>query len=601
MTDMMDNAALNGQQPHLDGVDEYVAGLQDAADEMPDFLKEFVESSSGEMPTGNIPGQRGGDEDGGSSSFYEVLSSFSPDHLGLAEYFHQIQDGRSYVRWDSGACAFIVYRQDRGHWQRDDIKSTILGQLISKLAKRVRTHSEAAVADSPAMAIIQAAKQGADIKKTQLAEAKAEVKGMMAWYNVLASAGGHSSVIKMLSTLIEPTVPGEFDKKSGLMNFINGTYDVRTGEMHEHTADDMLVHRVEHELDLTLAEKPLHEVAPHFHALVTRMCAAEGEVDEETAKGRYLAVTRFLGYLMHGSNPEKMLGVFEGGTDTGKNQVVEVVGNILGAGLAWMAARPQLLIKGQGQRHDADEYSMTGKRIVLVNELTNQQHLDEGQVLRFVGPEGTVVGLRKMRQDREDVPITWTMVITTNELPKARLTPQMLNRLRLYPLSQVSVPKTEQYDIKRVILEQEARAVLAHLVSWWREWYLAHTAEKSATGLIVTEEMTAALTAYEAENTSLHQQYFEEELERGDFTTTPKEIWAGFNSWMTTENPDVVRKFEIGRREFTKELYTLKGVVFIEESVGGGRKALRGLKGIRIKPRPVPQTWMEMQAVARNA
>lgn len=567
------------------------------SDDEPKPFAELLKNTAGEVPA-EIPAQRAEESD----LFWDVLTGFSPDHLGLAEYFHEIQDGRSYVRWDSGACAFIVYRQDRGHWQRDDAKSTILGQLISKLAKRVRAATDDAVAASPAMAVIKAAKEGADIKKTQLTEAKAEIKAMQGWYNVLASAGGHGSVIKMLSTLIESTVPGEFDSRSNLMNFKNGTYDVRTGEMRPHIADDMLIHRVEHELDMTLAEKPLEEVAPHFHKLVRRMCAADGEVDADTAQGRYQAVTRFLGYLMHGSNPEKMLGVFEGATDIGKNQAVEVIGNIIGSGLAWLAARPQLLIKGQGQRHDADEYSMTSKRIVLVNELTSQQHLDEGQVLRFVGPEGTVVGLRRMRQDREDVPITWTMVITTNELPKARLTPQMLNRLRLYPLSQVPVPKTEQYDIKRIILEQEAAAVLAHTVAWWREWYQAHTSEKSATGLIVTEEMTAALTAYEAENTSLHGQYFEEELEYGqEFTTTPKEIWAGFNNWMTTENPDVVRKFEIGRREFQKELYTLKGVTFVEESIGGGRKALRSLKGVRVRPPRQPQTWMELHQRANGA
>ena len=548
--------------------------------------------------TVGIPEQRS--DESVNNDFFEILRSFSPDHLGLAEYFHEIQDGKSYVRWDSGSCTFVVYRQDRGHWQRDDAKSTILGQMISRLAKRVRTATDWAILNSPANAIIEAAKGGAEVKKEQLAEAKADIKAMRGWYNVLANAGGHHSVVKMLSTLIESTMPGEFDSRSYLMNFKNGTYDVRTGELHEHTADDMLVHRVEHNLDLSLAREPLSVVAPHFHKLITRMCAAPGEVDEDTAHGRYSAVTRFFGYLMHGSNPEKLLGAFEGGTNTGKNQAVETVGSILGSDLAWLAGRPELLTKGRNQRHDSEEYSVAGKRMVLVNELDKNQHLDENQVLRFVNSEGTVVALRRMRQDREDVPVTWTMVITTNELPKARLTPQVIGRLRLFPLSQISVPREEWYDIKGTVLAQEAEAVLAHLVTWWRDWYIARVVERSETGLIITPEMENALTTYQADNTSLHQQYFEEELEYDpEYSATPKEIWNGFTNWMRTENPGVDIRYEIKRPDFTKELQKLPNTVCVNESIGGGRTALRRIKGVRVRRPEQPKTWMEMQAIAR--
>jgi P4 family phage/plasmid primase-like protien len=319
------------------------------------------------------------------------------------------------------------------------------------------------------------------------------------------------------------------------------------------------------------------------------MCGAPGELSPEAHEKRVAAVKRWLGYCLHGSNPEKKMAAFVGGTDIGKNQAVDLIGNLMGNQLAWLGARPQLLIQGKGDRHDSDEYGLAGKRMVVVNELEVHQTLDEGQVLRFVGPEGATVSLRRMRQDREDHWVTWKMTVTTNELPRTRLTPQIEGRLVVFPLSEVPVPDEEKYDIQAAVLEHEAQAVLAHLVKEWRAWYVEKKVNLAPTGLIVSEDMAQAKETYKTSNLPIELEFIEECAEKGEgIPMTPaSEFWSRFQQWIKQEHPSVKREDWPGRNAFYASLRTLHGrdgIEVVMENKGGGRMQFRGLRGIRLLP-----------------
>lgn len=521
-------------------------------------------------------------------AFLDEIREYQPDHLGQARYFCDIDGAKLILRWNMSAGAFMKYDLDRGHWRQDDGKHTLTASELTRLGIKINDATDREIKYSPEMEIIRQSYKGG-VKKEEVARAKKIIEMKRAWPKLYGSAAGAGGILTFTRTLVDQCTALDFETKSDLLNFTNGTYDVKTGQLRGHSMDDMLTHQVPHELDMTLADKPLEEVAPHFHKLITRMCAAPGEVTPEVHEKRVAAVLRLLGYSLHGSNPEKKMAALVGGTNIGKNQAVEVVGQLLGNQLAWLGARPQLLIEGKGERHDSDEYGLAGRRMVLVNEMQENQVLDEGQVLRFVGTDGGQVALRRMRQDREDRWITWKLIVTTNELPRTRMTPQILGRLNIYQLSEIPVPAEEQYNIKKAILENEGPAVLAHLVKEWRAWYAAYGEANSPTGLLVSDDMTDAKENYRASNLPLALEFIGEAAEKGEGIpmTSASEFWSRFQQWLKHEHPNLKRDDWPGRNAFYADLRTLDGkdgVEVVMENKGGGRMQFRGLRGVRLLP-----------------
>jgi hypothetical protein len=490
------------------------------------------------------------------------------------------------VRWDMESQRFVVFSHRHGNWVHDGKGHEAVHRLVDELASRVHVACEDAIAaDEEIHHLMQGGRD-------DQAEGRRRKAAIRAWAKVLSGTGNVRSVISAISPAANSCRSQDFDRQSHLLNFTNGTYDVTAHVLREHRQGDLLTQRVDRGLNLELAERPLAEVAPLFHQLVWRMCGAPGELEPERHRERYDAVCRYLGYLLHGSNPAKKLGVFIGASNIGKNQVLEVVGTILDE-LAYMAAKPTLLVRTKNDRHDGDESPLRGRRMVVLNELSGKQVLDENQVLRFVNPEGSVVSLRRMRLDPVVVPITWTITTSTNDLPRGDLTPQVQNRLAMFPLSQVEVPSGEQWDIKGAILRggerdgvvyrPEVDAVLAHLVRWWREWWLAGQ-ERGAEngGLLVVEEMRQALADYVEGNKPVHELFVDERLNVGDpgGYVESKEITERYNLYLTSQHRDKDARYVGGRRLLYKYLETLDGVSRVEKRRNGQSPLLLGYRGV---------------------
>ncbi|WP_430378422.1 bifunctional DNA primase/polymerase [Streptomyces sp. B1-3] len=516
-----------------------------------------------------------------------LRSSFICNHAGLAKVFLSLwlED----VKWSQEEQRFMVFNHRDGHWVHDGKSHEAVHRLVNELATRVHVACENAIESDEAIQRLMAG------NREDQAEGRRREAAVRSWAKVLSGTGNIRSVISAVVPAANDCAPQDFDRLAHLLNVRNGTYDVTTGELREHRQADMLTHRVEHELDLTLAEKPLEEVAPVLHELLWRMCGAPGELDETVHAARYAAVCRYLGYQLHGANPAKKLGVFIGASNIAKNQVLEIVGELLGE-LAFMAAKPSLLTRTRNDRHDGDESPLRSRRMVVLNELSSKQVLDENQVLRFVNPEGSVVSLRRMRLDPVVVPITWKITTSTNDLPRGELTQQIQNRLAVFPLSQISVPSNEQWDIKGAILrggthprtgkwhDAEVNAVLAHLVRWWREWWVAsQEAGAENGGLLVTDEMREALASYVEDNKPLHELFVEERLNLsrnpGDYVDSA-EVVERYNIYVQSQHKDKDVKYAGGRRVLFKYLESLPGVARVERPRGKQAPRLLGYRGV---------------------
>lgn len=494
----------------------------------------------------------------------EIIYEHKPDQMGISELFTHQMKGGEHLRWNDQAAKFYSYTD--GHWNEDGEKHTTVARKVDLLGKRVTLLVDNDILDIRAR--IKGLRKGDTeprgglSKDDEIKFLEEMIKVRPAWYKVYRSAGGRSGIVEFIKTAIDTVTGEEMDADPCLLNFANGTYDVRTGLLKPHEPGDYITHRIKYNLDLGLAQKSLEEAAPVFSRVLSRACAAEGEVPGDVHTGRIEALKRGIGSTLHGANPEKKMLVFKGASNTGKTIIMNTIKAVIGGQLA-TESRPNLLIRTRNDRHESEEYKLKGRRLVLINELETKMSMDEGQVLRLVNPDGSTFTVRKLREQQQDINVTWSLVVTTNELLKARVTQQVLNRLCLFVMSNVSVPREEiDTTLATTILEQEAEAVLAHLVMWWSEWY--HTKQGHGTGLVITDEMNEALSGFEEDNSSLADQFRDEMVVFGpDYTDAEirvNDLWSRYVAWHQVYHPNEELRYGVNRKQFYVEVMAWPGV-----------------------------------------
>lgn len=506
------------------------------------------------------------------------LGGFTKDHQGMAELFTLCFQHE--VFWDREISRFMVYDREAGVWRQDGKKHEMTWKLVRVLSKRIEELCKANV--DPAD--LRALSPGSGASKEEKGGARARIGEVWGWYKIFSGTGNHGGVVSSISPTVRTCHLTDFDRSPYLLNFTNGTYDVRTGQIREHRQGDVITHLVETPLNLSLADQPIETVAPLFSKMIRRMVSAPGEVSEEVAAERFAAVTRWLGYMVHGSNPEKKMGIFEGASNIGKNQVIGIVGELLGDQLAHMAARPQLIVKQRGDRHDSEESDLAGKRLLGIDELSANHIIDEVQILKLVQPEGSVYSLRRMKEDRVKVPVTWTPIASTNELPRARLTPQIVNRLMIFTMSKIQLPNDEvDVFLRHKIISAESEAILAHTISWWRDWFVSMSEDDVTSGLIYTSEMKSTMQTYREDNRELHEQFVEDccEFDAEAFEPRLTTFWDSFQEYLSQKHQGEDLRYVIKNRAFNKFLESLEGVTIIRDEYKG-KQRVRGLTGLRL-------------------
>lgn len=500
---------------------------------------------------------------------YAELKQYGSHQAGMGELFadrfHEV------FKWCNEENAYYTWFSFRGEkvtsWQRESFTglSPKFVYMVRKLGEVVR----------------ECVFAYADTVDQNTAEGKVRVKEAFAYLTPFQKADAIRGIAKIVVSDQRVAVTAmDFVAKPYMLNFRNGTYNVKTGKLQPHRLEDMHTVTIQRDLDLSLAEKDLGLHAPLFDSMLWRMCAAPGEVDDVTHALRVQAITRWLGYQLHGSNPEKKLGVFEGATSIGKNQIVEALGDII-AEYAYTSCPPALLVRSRQDRHSSVEAGLSGKRLVVVNELTKGQVLDEGQVLRLVNPEGTRIDLRKMRENAVSTEITWKLTVTTNAMPRTDTTEEILQRLAFLPLSKIPVPQEDRDpSLKGRILAAEADAILAHAVTWWREWWTEFEAG-NRNALALPQESAETLKEFVDDNlTPLHE--FVEEMcvvEEGGYIDA-KELWRKAQGYWDDQHRDKRLEYSGGRRELFRIMCETPGVIKVTR---GARKNLVGFRNVRVR------------------
>lgn len=260
-----------------------------------------------------------------------------------------------------------------------------------------------------------------------------------------------ASVLKLKNKEIPVTVD-ELDSDLMVLNCLDGTVDLRTGQLKPHDRKD----------------------------LITRL-APVGFCTEGREPGKWLIfldkvlcgdsdlisfIQRALGYTLTGLCSEECLFYLLGDGGSGKSTFLDFVMKILGS--YGKVAAPNLLTQTGQTQHPTMIAELVGRRFVMTSEVDQDARFAENLAKQLTGEDK--LNARFMRQDSFEFNATFKLWIAANYEPKIKGTDKGIwRRVKIIPFDAEIKNKISRIDLEQEVLE-EAPQILAWMVRGCLDW-----------------------------------------------------------------------------------------------------------------------------------
>jgi len=337
----------------------------------------------------------------------------------------------------------------------------------------------------------------------------------------------------------------ELDSDPWLLNCLDGTIDLRTGEIRAHSPKDFIT-------KLCAIHFDREARCDLFKQFLARIMADRTELIE------YLQ--RAFGYALTGIVTEKAVFVLVGDGDNGKTTLLELFRFMLGDYAAQVLI-DTLMLRQENNASLSDLADLRGARFVTTSETEEGQKLWEGK-LKYLTGMNEIKTCRKY-ENHMTFPATHKFFLDANHRPVVRGTDKAIwNRLKPIPF-RVSIPKEEQDKGLLDRLKAEAAAILAWAVEGCLAW--------QRLGLAEPEEVQGANQEWQAESDPL-QDFIADSAElRPDAFCTSQDLRISYESWAAENGVHALPS-----NKFADRLKHL-GCLSVRD------KTTRGWKGIGLK------------------
>lgn len=269
-----------------------------------------------------------------------------------------------------------------------------------------------------------------------------------------------------------PVIPDQLDAGPMLLNVLNGTIDLRSGELRPHDRPNLItkIAPVTYSPD---AECPL------FDAFLDRILDGKQDLIQ--------FMQRAFGYSLTGDISEQIILILWGAGSNGKSVLLDTLRGIMGY-YATKAA-PDLLMVKRNESHPTEIADLFGKRMVVASETEEGRRLRTQFVKDSTGDE--YMKGRWMRRDFFEFRRTHKTWLATNSKPVIHEQNWGLwRRIRLCPFS-VVIPDGKQDRQLTNKLRREWNGILRWGVegcmSWQRDGLGMPDAVRAATGAYRSE------------------------------------------------------------------------------------------------------------------
>jgi putative DNA primase/helicase len=301
-----------------------------------------------------------------------------------------------------------------------------------------------------------------------------------------------------------------FDRNPYLFNCLNGTVDLRTGELRPHQREDYITQLCPVVFDPAAR-------CPTWDAF--QVTISGGAVDLVDFK------QKVYGYSLTGVTVEQIMVILYGTGANGKSTELEVLRSMFGD-----YAQHAEFSTFEQQRKDSirnDLARLRGARLVTATESDQGANLSESIVKSLTG--GDTITARFLNKEYFEYTPNFTVFLATNHKPRIRGTDHGIwRRIRLIPYS-VTIPPDEQDKHLKEKLLDELPGILAWVVRGCLAW--------QRDGLTPPQSVTAATAAYRQEMDTLAD-FLTEYFELGEVLTVPKRDFRDLYLKHCDENGD---------------------------------------------------------------
>jgi len=328
-----------------------------------------------------------------------------------------------------------------------------------------------------------------------------------------------------------------FDQDMYLFNCLNGTFDLREGELRKHNPADFItqVCPLNYNPDANCVEWEM------FISTITR--GDSGFMDY---------IQKICGYTLCGSTGAKLWFIVYGDTDTGKSTFLNTLLRALGPDYGVMTELDTLLVR-QTYRIPADLHRIKSARMVLAAETgeTEKRKLNIPLIKSLTGGEYDVS--RELYGQLQESDPTLKLFLGTNHYPEAPPDdPAFWRRARILPFT-YKIPDDQQIpDYMKVKLMPELEGILAWCIRGFKMW---RDAEQLAMPLIVQEACGLYHTAMDDV-----KQFIDEFCVIGpEYRVSLKDMYFKYCYYAEKDSREV-----LGRKKFNARM---RGLGYVDKSL----------------------------------
>lgn len=341
----------------------------------------------------------------------------------------------------------------------------------------------------------------------------------------------------------------DFDSDGDLLNFQNGTLDMKNGEFRGHRKDDLITKMIPCDYDPS-ADCPLW-----WDHLKTVFGGDAGMISD---------FQKIMGYVLLDGNPEQIIVIFHGGGENGKSVTSETVKNVLGDYAA--SANPDSFMLSRQSGANVARSDLVGimdKRLVIVGESKERQQLDESVIKMLTG--GDTAKFRNLYEEEREFRPSFTVVMHTNHRPQIRGTDHAIwRRIWLVPFDHRIPEEKKDTEFNHKLLKEKA-GIINWLLCGLQEYF------RDGRRLRMPESIKNAVAAYRAEEDPLSAFILDKCIEDADAGITRADFNTEYQKWCAenSETPIPPKRVVLKLRE--------RGLQEVKIS------KVRGWKGLRLK------------------
>lgn len=345
--------------------------------------------------------------------------------------------------------------------------------------------------------------------------------------------------------------PNDLDADPWLLTVMNGTLDLRTGQLAPHSRDTLATKLVPIAFDAEAR-------CDRWEAFLRRVLGDNAEMIS--------FLQRAVGYSLTGNTGERILLFLYGMGANGKSTFLEVLRAVTGEYSAQADFATFLEKKGDGPRNDVAR--LFGARVVTSSEVGEGKRLNESLVKTLTGND--TVSARFLYAEAFEFRPAFKLWLAANHRPVIRGTDNAIwERVRLVPFT-VQIPEAERDKTLLDALKGELSGILSWAVAGCLLW--------QRDGLGAPAEVRAATAEYRRDSDILGI-FLEESCELGDGLATPaSELYVAYRRWAQEGG-----EYEMSQTTFGRRL-TDRGLT--PETRGTGANRLAWRLGVRLLRTP---------------